>query len=139
MSTLPASGVGSKSSRRNSISVAASPEADQQILQGRRDLYYAERPRPVPESCPGFDRADHQFSAPPKRDAALAKGFFRKEFANPASVQARLINVDKNPAYPAAIKELKGEGVLRRRCRVRRCKYLTNNFERGHRTVKRRT
>ena len=47
--------------------------------------------------------------------------------------------MDKNPAYPAAIKELKGEGVLRRRCRVRRCKYLTYNFERGHRTIKRRT
>jgi NAD(P)-dependent dehydrogenase (short-subunit alcohol dehydrogenase family) len=34
-------------------------------------------------------------------------------------VQPRVINVDKNPAYPAAIKELKDEGMLRRRCRVR--------------------
>src|SRR5436190_6361522 len=56
-----------------------------------------------------------------KRDAASAKRFFRKVFANPANVQPRVINVDKNPAYPAAIKELKDEGMLRRRCRVRQC------------------
>ena len=49
-----------------------------------------------------------------KRDAASAKRFFRKIFANPANVQPRtVINVDKNPAYPAAIKELKDEGMLR--------------------------
>ena len=59
-------------------------------------------------------------------------------FANPANVQPRVINVDKNPAYPAAIKELKDEGMLRRRCRVRQCKYLNNIVEQDHRTVKRR-
>ena len=73
-----------------------------------------------------------------KRDAASAKRFFRKVFANPANVQPRVINVDKNPAYPAAIKELKDEGMLRRRCRVRQCKYLNNIIEQDHRTVKRR-
>ena len=46
--------------------------------------------------------------------------------------------MDKNPAYPAAIKELKDEGTLRRRCRVRQCKYLNNIVEQDHRTVKRR-
>src|SRR6202790_1567801 len=61
-----------------------------------------------------------------KRDAASAKRFFRKVFANPANVQPRVINVDKNPAYPAAIKDLKDEGMLLRRCRVRQCKYLNN-------------
>jgi IS6 family transposase len=54
-----------------------------------------------------------------KRDAASAKRFFRKVFANPANVQPRVINVDKNPAYPAAIKELNDEGRLRRRGHVR--------------------
>jgi transposase, IS6 family len=34
-----------------------------------------------------------------KRDAASAKRFFRKVFADPANVQPRVINVDKNPAY----------------------------------------
>ena len=47
--------------------------------------------------------------------------------------------MDKNPAYPAAIKELKDEGTLRRRCRVRQCKYLNNIIEQDHRTVKRIT
>ena len=59
-------------------------------------------------------------------------------FANPANVQPRVINVDKNSAYLAAIKELKDEGMLRRRCRVRQCKYLNNIIEQDHRTVKRR-
>src|ERR1700694_5862840 len=50
-----------------------------------------------------------------KRDAASAKRFFRKVFADPANVQPRVINVDKNPGYPAAIKELNVEGTRRRR------------------------
>jgi transposase-like protein len=72
-----------------------------------------------------------------KRDAASAKRFFRKVFADPANLQPRVINVDKNPAYPAAIKELKDEDTLRRRCRVRQCKYLNNIVEQDHRAVKR--
>ena len=52
---------------------------------------------------------------------------------------SRVINVDKSPAYPAAIKELKDEGVLLRRCRVCQCKYLNNIIKQDHRTVKRRT
>jgi IS6 family transposase len=54
------------------------------------------------------------------------------------NVQPRVINVDKNPAYPAACKELKAEGVLSRRCRLRQCKYLNNIIEQDHRNVKRR-
>jgi transposase-like protein len=72
-----------------------------------------------------------------KRDAASAKRFSRKVFADPANVRPRVINVDKNPAYPAAISELKHAGVLRRR--VRQCKYLNNIREPDHRTLKRRT
>ena len=49
-----------------------------------------------------------------------------------------MINVDKNPAYPAAFKELKTEGVLSRRCRLRQCKFLNNIIEQDHRNVKRR-
>jgi transposase-like protein len=51
----------------------------------------------------------------------------------------RVINVDKNPAYPRAVKELKGEGCIRRGCRLRQCKYLNNVVEQDHRNVKRRT
>src|SRR5262245_28442263 len=54
-----------------------------------------------------------------KRDKASAKRFFRRAFRSTGNVLPRVINVDKNPAYPAAFKELKAEGVLSRRCRLR--------------------
>jgi transposase-like protein len=50
-----------------------------------------------------------------KRDAASAKRFFRKAFLTSANVQPRVINVDKNPAYPVAIEQLKQDGTVRRR------------------------
>ena len=50
----------------------------------------------------------------------------------------RVINVDKNPAYPAAVEALKVEHVLPRRVRLRQCKYLNNIVEQDHRTVKKR-
>jgi len=37
-----------------------------------------------------------------KRDADAAKRFFRKTLLDPANPQPRVINVDKNRAYPAA-------------------------------------
>jgi transposase, IS6 family len=42
-----------------------------------------------------------------KRDAASAQRFFRKALVESANLQPRVINVDKNPAYPAAIAQLK--------------------------------
>ena len=71
-----------------------------------------------------------------KRDAAAAKRFFRKTLLDPANPQPRLINVDKNRVYPTAVEELRVEGTLRRRCRLRQCKYLSNVVEQDHRTVK---
>jgi transposase-like protein len=50
-----------------------------------------------------------------------------------------VINVDENPAYPAAVEALKQEGVLPRRVRLRQCKYLNNVVEQDHRTVKKPT
>jgi transposase, IS6 family len=47
--------------------------------------------------------------------------------------------VDKNPAYPAAIRVLKQEGMLPPRVRLRQCKYLNNVIEQDHRLVKKRT
>ena len=73
-----------------------------------------------------------------KRDAAAAKRFFRKALSQSANPQPRVINVDKNPAYPAAIEQLQAEGTLRRRCRLRQCKYLNNVVEQDHRFVKQR-
>jgi transposase, IS6 family len=74
-----------------------------------------------------------------KRDAAAAKRFFRKVFRSSCNPIPRVINVDKNPAYPAAVRRLKREGILPRRVRLRQCKYLNNIVEQDHRSVKKRT
>ena len=73
-----------------------------------------------------------------KRDAAGAKRFFRKAFQSPGNPSPRVVNVDKNPTYPAAVEALKAEGILPRRVRLRQCKYLNNIIEQDHRTVKKR-
>jgi len=56
-----------------------------------------------------------------KRNAIAAKRFFRKALAQSGHLQPRVINVDKNRAYPADVHELKQQGTLRRRCRLRQC------------------
>src|SRR3954465_1284023 len=73
-----------------------------------------------------------------KRDKAAAKRFFRPALSCSRNPSPRVINVDKNAAYPPAVKELKAEGLLSRRCRLRQCKFLNNIVEQDHRTVKRR-
>ncbi len=50
----------------------------------------------------------------------------------------RVINVDKNAAYPKAFKELKDEGALADSCELRQVKYLNNVVEQDHRFIKRR-
>jgi transposase, IS6 family len=74
-----------------------------------------------------------------KRDTAAAKRFFEKVFSSSSNPIPRVINVDKNPAYRAAVEALKAEGTLPRRVRLRQCKYLNNVIEQDHRTVKKRT
>jgi transposase-like protein len=73
-----------------------------------------------------------------KRDAESAKRFFRKVLSTESNPMARVLNVDKNPAYPAAVRELKAEGTLPRRVRLRQCRYLNNLVEQDHRFVKKR-
>ena len=73
-----------------------------------------------------------------KRDTEAAQRFFRKVFAARENPTPRVVNVDKNRAYPSAIEALKAEGNLPRRVRLRQCKYLNNIVEQDHRTVKKR-
>ena len=73
-----------------------------------------------------------------KRDAAGAKRFFRKAIQSPGNPLPRVVNVDRNPAYPAAVEAMKVEGSLPRRVRLRQCKYLNNIVEQDHRAIKRR-
>jgi transposase-like protein len=74
-----------------------------------------------------------------KRDTAAAKRFLLRAIDASGNPMPRVINVDKNPAYPAAIEALMVEGALPSRVRLRQCKYLNNVIEKDHRTVKKRT
>src|SRR5579864_521605 len=104
-----------------------------------------------------------EFLLSPTRDAEAAKRFFVKALHSTASSasQARLveeqvaqpttaadptttksaprvINVDKNAAYPKAIAELKAAGILPEQVELRQVKYLNNLIEQDHRFIKRR-
>src|SRR5208282_2168147 len=70
-----------------------------------------------------------------KRDSEAAKRFFRKALAQPHTVSPRTITVDKNSAYPKAAAEMKTDGELWRRSRLRRMKYLKNIVEQDHRRI----
>jgi IS6 family transposase len=59
--------------------------------------------------------------------------------AQPHTVNPRTITVDKNAAYPKAASEMKKDGELWRRSRLRQVKYLNNIVEQDHRNVKRLT
>jgi transposase, IS6 family len=103
-----------------------------------------------------------EFLLSPTRDAEAAKRFFLKVLlssansaphagaieekvaqpALPANSNAsreapRVINVDKNAAYPKAIAELKASGALPAFVELRQVKYLNNLIEQDHRFIKR--
>ena len=78
-----------------------------------------------------------EFYLSPKRDKGAAKKFFKKSLGYPHSTEPYVINVDKNPAYPAAIKDLKESGEIPENCKLRQVKYLNNGVESDHRFVKR--
>jgi IS6 family transposase len=71
-----------------------------------------------------------------RRDAEAAKRFFRKALAQPHTVNPRTITVDRNATYPKAVAEMKRNGALWRRSRLRQVKYLNNIVEQDHRRVK---
>src|SRR5262245_49503316 len=73
-----------------------------------------------------------------RRDTKAAKRFFRKILKAPKHQSPRVINVDRNKAYPPAIEELKEEGVLPIASQLRQSKYLNNIIEQDHRFIKRR-
>ena len=49
----------------------------------------------------------------------------------------RAITVDKNPAYPSAVNELKNDKILPINVGIRQIKYLNNIIEQDHRSIKR--
>jgi len=99
-----------------------------------------------------------EFLLSPTRDAEAATRFFNKALhvtmastpqtlsskesvasAAPTVFIPRVINVDKNAAYPKAIANLKAAGVLPKHVELRQVKYLNNLIEQDHRFIKRLT
>ena len=81
------------------------------------------------------DTIDFMLSA--KRDRKAAERFLKRALKAEHAWPPRVIDVDQNAAYPAAVDNLKAEGVLDESCQLRTCKYLNNIIEQDHRTVKR--
>lgn len=72
-----------------------------------------------------------------KRDSKAAERFFRKVLKAIHTQPPRVIPVDKNAAYPKAIKTLKGDETLEETTELRQKKYLNNIIEQDHRPIKR--
>ena len=83
------------------------------------------------------DTLDFLLRATRDRKAAIA--FFRKTLGAAHTTPARVVTVDKNPAYPVAFEAVRHEGLVRPRSNLRQCKYLNNIIEQDHRFIKRRT
>jgi len=79
------------------------------------------------------------FFLSPTRDAHAAEQFLHKTLAASHTSEPRVINVDKNAAYPKAFNELKVEGHILESCELRQVKYLNNRIEQDHRFIKRLT
>ncbi|RFT66288.1 IS6 family transposase [Bacillus clarus] len=72
------------------------------------------------------------------RDKQAAKRFFKKALAASHICKPRVITVDKNPAYPVAIQELKEEKRMPEGIQLRQVKYLNIIVEQDHRFIKKR-
>ena len=72
-----------------------------------------------------------------KRNAEAAKRFLRKALNAVHTQEPRVINVDKNAAYPKAIDELREKEELPEQVKLRQSKYLNNIVEQDHRAIKR--
>ncbi|USL45549.1 IS6 family transposase [Priestia megaterium] len=72
------------------------------------------------------------------RNKQAAKRFFKKALAFSHVSMPRVITVDKNPAYPIAIQDLKEEKQMPEGIQLRQVKYLNNIIEQDHRFIKKR-
>ncbi|GHO63821.1 IS6 family transposase [Ktedonobacter sp. SOSP1-52] len=79
------------------------------------------------------------FVLSPTRDGKAAKCFFLKTLVASHTSEPRVINVDKNAAYPKAVADLKAARVLPEHVELRQVKYLNNLIEQDHRFIKRLT
>jgi transposase-like protein len=72
-----------------------------------------------------------------RRDARAAERCLGKALKASHNQEPRVINVDKNAAYPPAIDELKKDQTLTKTTELRPVKYLNNIVEQDHRFIKR--
>ncbi len=69
------------------------------------------------------------------RNKQAAKHFFKKTLTFSYVSRPRVITVDKKPAYPIAIHELKEEKRMPKGIQLRQIKYLDNIVEQDHRFI----
>ena len=72
------------------------------------------------------------------RDHRATKRFFKKALQSFHVSKPRVITVDKKPAYPIAIEELKKEKKIPVGIQIRQVKYSNNIVEQGHRFMKKK-
>lgn len=73
-----------------------------------------------------------------KRNAQAATRFLQKALKRWHSVNPKVINTDKDKAYPKAMEDLTESGSLPEFTKHRAVKYLNNVIEQDHRYIKRR-
>jgi transposase-like protein len=72
------------------------------------------------------------------RDREAAKQFLKAALTNPDDRPPHVLSVDGNRSYPAAIRELKDDGQIRRGCGHRCRQYGNSRIESDHRHIKHR-
>lgn len=72
-----------------------------------------------------------------KRNGKAATRFFRKVLKAQHTQAPRVVNVDKNAAYPVAMDALKEDEMIAAETELRQSKYLNNIVEQDHRHIKR--
>src|SRR4051794_37417060 len=72
------------------------------------------------------------------RNHKAAKLFFKKALQSFHNSEPRVVTVDKNPAYPIAVEELRKEKKMPLGIQIRQLKYLNNIVEQDHRFIKKR-
>jgi len=70
-----------------------------------------------------------------KRDTVAAKRFLTKALDGKNHPAPRVINTDKDAAYPPAIIQLQAEAALKENCHHRPVQYLNNVLEQDHRAI----
>jgi transposase-like protein len=82
-------------------------------------MYRGKGQRQISVSRCRFQGQTIDFLLTAKRDKAAAKRFLRNAIEASGNAIPRVTNVDRNPAYPAAVEALKADGVIP--CGFRRC------------------